>query len=235
MSTQQQTNQTYPVPIGSVFYFASQGAGGSFLLADGSAISRDEYWELFEYIGTGYGVGDGSTTFNLPDLMTFPFIQGAVTQTFIPPSSGGGSGSSGITIPANALPSLSAGNFSNNMTFSAQTTVNHKTMSQSSKWDVGFVGTNVVKTSSATGTGVNVSMNALTVSYSNPTPTPVSLNAGGTGLVVGSLQMVAYIKAFTNVGNKPLPKNVVLPPTPPSNSFFAPYQNIPYLSGLPIV
>src|SRR5690606_11752046 len=35
---------------------------------DGSAVSRTDYADLFEVIGTSYGVGDGSTTFNLPNL-----------------------------------------------------------------------------------------------------------------------------------------------------------------------
>lgn len=38
------------------------------LLCDGSAISRATYSTLFSLIGTDYGIGDGSTTFNLPDL-----------------------------------------------------------------------------------------------------------------------------------------------------------------------
>lgn len=38
-----------------------------FLLCDGSAISRRLYPELFEAIGTNYGAGDGSTTFNIPN------------------------------------------------------------------------------------------------------------------------------------------------------------------------
>lgn len=38
-----------------------------FLLCDGSAISRAQYPELFAAIGTNYGAGDGSTTFNIPN------------------------------------------------------------------------------------------------------------------------------------------------------------------------
>ena len=41
---------------------------GGYLVCDGSTISRTEYSELFNVIGTIYGSGDGSTTFNLPDL-----------------------------------------------------------------------------------------------------------------------------------------------------------------------
>jgi microcystin-dependent protein len=38
------------------------------LLCDGSAVSRTTYRRLFGVIGTSFGAGDGSTTFNLPDL-----------------------------------------------------------------------------------------------------------------------------------------------------------------------
>lgn len=38
------------------------------LLCDGRAVSRSEYQNLYNAIGVGWGVGDGSTTFNLPDL-----------------------------------------------------------------------------------------------------------------------------------------------------------------------
>jgi microcystin-dependent protein len=234
MSTQQQTNEAYPVPLGSVYYFASTfGARGGFLLADGSAISRADYWELFEYIGTGYGVGDGATTFNLPDLMTYPYIRGVATQTYIAPTSGGGSGSSGFTIPVGALPSLANTDFTNNLTFSATTSPqNHLSFANSRTFDVGLLGTRIILNNSDTGTNANVSMSALTVSYSNPTPTQVSITAGGSGLVIGSTQMVAYIKAFTNVGNQPRPKAFSNPIEPPSGSFNAPYQNVPSLSGL---
>lgn len=39
-----------------------------FLACDGSAVSRTTYSALFSFIGTTWGVGDGSTTFNVPDL-----------------------------------------------------------------------------------------------------------------------------------------------------------------------
>jgi len=43
-------------------------APAGWLLCDGSAVSRDTYADLFDAIGTTFGAGDGSTTFNLPDL-----------------------------------------------------------------------------------------------------------------------------------------------------------------------
>jgi len=56
------------VPSGSVMWFAANAAPTGFLKANGAAISRTTYADLFAAIGTTFGVGDGSTTFNLPDL-----------------------------------------------------------------------------------------------------------------------------------------------------------------------
>jgi microcystin-dependent protein len=55
---------------GSVIGFAGAGASvpASWLLCNGQAVSRTTYSALFAIIGTTYGVGDGSSTFNVPDL-----------------------------------------------------------------------------------------------------------------------------------------------------------------------
>jgi len=53
---------------GQVAYFAGQTPPLGWLKANGAAVSRTAYAALFAAIGTTYGVGDGSTTFNLPDL-----------------------------------------------------------------------------------------------------------------------------------------------------------------------
>ena len=56
------------LPIGSMIPFGSQeNIPSNWKICDGSAISRETYAELFDVIGTSYGAGDGSTTFNLPD------------------------------------------------------------------------------------------------------------------------------------------------------------------------
>ncbi len=56
------------VPIGSIFAFSSLTPPANYLLCGGQAISRTTYADLFTLIGTTYGSGDGSTTFNLPNL-----------------------------------------------------------------------------------------------------------------------------------------------------------------------
>ena len=63
------------VPIGAVFYFAASTAPTGFLKANGAAVSRTTYAALFAVTGTTYGAGDGSTTFNVPDLRG-EFIRG---------------------------------------------------------------------------------------------------------------------------------------------------------------
>lgn len=55
-------------PVGTIAAFAMSTAPSGFLKANGAAISRSTYSALFAKIGTTYGAGDGSTTFNLPDL-----------------------------------------------------------------------------------------------------------------------------------------------------------------------
>jgi microcystin-dependent protein len=55
-------------PIGAIIDFGGATSPRGYLLCDGSAISRTTYAELFAVIGTTWGVGDGTTTFNIPSL-----------------------------------------------------------------------------------------------------------------------------------------------------------------------
>lgn len=57
------------MPIGGIIEYTSNNVPDStWLVCDGSAISRTEYADLYTIIGTTYGNGDGTTTFNLPNL-----------------------------------------------------------------------------------------------------------------------------------------------------------------------
>ena len=56
------------VPTGSIIALGGPTPPTGWLACDGTAISRTTYADLFNVIGTGWGAGDGSTTFNLPDL-----------------------------------------------------------------------------------------------------------------------------------------------------------------------
>ncbi len=63
-------NQTMNVgvPTGAIAYFPHATVPFGWLKANGAAVSRTVYANLFALIGTTYGAGDGRTTFNLPDL-----------------------------------------------------------------------------------------------------------------------------------------------------------------------
>jgi len=56
------------IPAGILAPFAGSTAPDSWLLCDGSAVSRTTFSSLFALIAATYGAGDGSTTFGLPDL-----------------------------------------------------------------------------------------------------------------------------------------------------------------------
>lgn len=55
-------------PVGAIIAWPAVAAPANHMICDGSAVSRTLYPALFSAIGTQYGSGDGSTTFNLPDL-----------------------------------------------------------------------------------------------------------------------------------------------------------------------
>lgn len=63
------------LPSGCVVWHAVNSPPIGFLECDGSAVSRTTYADLFTAIGTTFGVGDGSTTFNLPNLQG-EFVRG---------------------------------------------------------------------------------------------------------------------------------------------------------------
>lgn len=64
------------VPVGTVIWLSTATVPVGFLLCNGQAVGRTTYPDLFDAIGTTYGAGDGSTTFNLPNLID-KFIEGA--------------------------------------------------------------------------------------------------------------------------------------------------------------
>lgn len=76
------------VPIGTILMYASHTPPSTkWLTCTGQAVSRTTYSDLFNRIGTVYGVGDGSSTFNLPDLRArVPIGTGS---TYNPGSTGG--------------------------------------------------------------------------------------------------------------------------------------------------
>jgi microcystin-dependent protein len=68
------------IPSGTLLFSASSVAPTGYLLCNGAAVSRTDYAALFTAIGTSWGAGDGSTTFNVPDYRgRFPVGVGTTT------------------------------------------------------------------------------------------------------------------------------------------------------------
>lgn len=90
------------LPIGVVQAFAGSSIPTGWLLCDGSAVSRTTYANLYACIGDTYGAGNGSTTFNLPNLVD-QFVEGSATAGTVKSaglpnitgSIGGGTGAGG--------------------------------------------------------------------------------------------------------------------------------------------
>ena len=71
--------QTLGVPAGIILPFGSTSAPTGYLSCDGAAVSRSTYSTLYTAIGTTWGSGDGSSTFNVPDLRAM-FLRGTGTH-----------------------------------------------------------------------------------------------------------------------------------------------------------
>ena len=67
------------VPSGQISMYGGAAAPAGYLLCNGAAVSRTTYAALFTAISTTFGVGDGSTTFNVPDIRGI-FVRGAGTH-----------------------------------------------------------------------------------------------------------------------------------------------------------
>ena len=92
-----------PIPAGVIWEYGGTTAPSGWLLCNGGAVSRSTYAALFAIIGTAYGSGDGSTTFNVPDRRD-RFGIGA-SGTVARGSTGGSSTSGGTALTTAQLPS----------------------------------------------------------------------------------------------------------------------------------
>lgn len=91
------------VSVGTIVPFTGDTIPMSYLLCDGRAVSRSEYPGLFEVIGTTYGSGDGSTTFNLPNLKgKIPVGQDTSDTTFS--TLGKATGEKEVTLTKDQMP-----------------------------------------------------------------------------------------------------------------------------------
>ena len=68
------------LPAGTIISSGCSSTPTGYLYCNGSAVSRTTYANLFSAIGTTYGAGDGSTTFNLPNYSNYNFVTSATVS-----------------------------------------------------------------------------------------------------------------------------------------------------------
>lgn len=87
---------------GMIVMYGSATPPTGFLLCNGQAVSRTTYADLFAILSTSYGVGNGSTTFNVPDLRSsFPVGYGQKTKAFTFLDAAVNTGTDVITVTSN--------------------------------------------------------------------------------------------------------------------------------------
>ena len=192
------------LPAGMVMYFANATVPQGWFVCDGSAKSRTTYVDLFNAIGTIYGTGNGSTTFNIPDFRG-QFLRGwagatSTVATFNGTINSGTVGISGniLTVPNPPTGTLRIGQVITGGTTAAGTTIVNQLTGTT-----GGAGTYTVS-------GASQSVTSTTLTASVP-------DAGRT---IGSGQNDASRRltgAITNMGKVASPASAV-----PSGVFTAP-------------
>jgi microcystin-dependent protein len=154
-------------PIGSVMAYAGATAPAGWHLCDGSAVSRTAYAQAFAVMGTTYGAGDGSTTFNLPNLAG-GMIMG-VNGTYTRGSTGG---AATVTLTTAQIPSHDHG---------------------SSGAHTHTAGEGTGSTTVASGTGASVANNTAVTTSSAGTHTHTAVGTGASHENLPPYQALPYI------------------------------------------
>jgi len=150
--------------VGKVDFTATAAAPTRWLLARGQAVSRTTYSALFAAIGTTYGVGDGSTTFNVPDIGGRVIAGRESTATRL---TSGVSGVDGATLGA-------AGGNQNMQQHNHTVTDAGHSHAQNSAASIGGGLNGIASTSNVTG-------NALSTQTTASATTGITINNAGTG------------------------------------------------------
>lgn len=118
-------------PVGTYVEGAWTTAPSGYLLADGAAVSRSTYGALFAVIGTTYGTGNGTTTFNLPDARGRVLVQKSTDAEFDVLAERGGEKSHTLTVAE--LPSHTHGPPASGISYATY----HPTQNGNSTWTFG--------------------------------------------------------------------------------------------------
>ena len=98
------------IPTGNIQMYSGTAAPAGWLLCDGTAYSRTTYAALFAIIGTGYGAGNGSTTFNIPDFRGRMPVGVGTGSGLTARTRGTAYGAETVTLTSGNIPTLTSGN-----------------------------------------------------------------------------------------------------------------------------
>lgn len=190
-------------PVGAGMLWYTNTAPVGYLLCDGSAVSRTTYAALFAVLNTTYGIGDGSTTFNLPDLrQRFP-IGKAASGTANSLAGTGGTIDHTHSIPAHYHGMGTGADL--NITSSGSGTTGNDSPDHTHNIGIGFTSPSAAWTITGAGTaGYNITGTTTTTgasarhTHSTPNHTHPSGNiAGRVGLVTGGVDGNAAMTSGT--------------------------------------
>jgi microcystin-dependent protein len=158
-------------PTGAIIMYGAASAPSGWLLCDGSAVNRTTFSALFAVISTTFGVGDGSTTFNVPNMVNNVPI-GAGSTAALGTSVGTNTGTVSITDPGhnhtqNAHQHVGTSGVGGGQIYTGQ----------SGSWPFGYTNeTTTLGESAAAGTG------STTVGFANTSSTTATNNPSTTGI-----------------------------------------------------
>lgn len=174
----------YQVPLGGMMdYIGSSAPNSAFVLPIGQAISRTTYATLFSLVSTTYGVGDGSTTFNVPDLTgRITAMKEASASRLTTAGSGidgatlgATGGAQNRTLSTGQIPTLTSVNASQSITVTAGGVIPVSSSTWSLVGETGTGGNNVPATGGSLSSQVAAitGINSISVTYTNGSQTAV--------------------------------------------------------------
>ena len=186
-------------PAGALMMFSGpvSNAPSGYLLANGSAVSRTTYSALFSAIGTTWGIGDGSTTFNLPDARG-QFLRGLDNGRGVDPSRAlGTTQASQNLLHTHTGTSDSAGGHTHAASSDTQGSHAHALPIQSTDNTAGFAAfkttANITQTGSTDAAGAHAH-NITVAAVAAHTHTFTSASSGGTEARPTNIAVNVYIK-----------------------------------------
>lgn len=189
------------LPPGAIIDYAGSNTGphpsllGEFLFCDGSAVSRTTYSALFAALGTTWGAGNGSTTFNVPDFRGRTRFgrddMGGSAAGRLTTAGGGIDGASvgavggaqNVTLTAGMLPA----NIPNSAVSSTTSTSTVIGGSGSGSWNTG------------TGAGLSGPLNPTGIGITSSTTTTVTINSSGGTTAVKTVPPAGVVNTFIKI------------------------------------